>query len=217
MELGSGNGRWALALAPLVGQYEGVDFSKISLKIAKRAIKERGLDNVQFHHCPATDFSSDRQYDIIYFAGVTQYLDDNEIKMILDHLSPCFKPTTIIVERSTVRYKKREIRDRKTACYTIYRTPEEIKDIFAAFGFYMYYQKRSYRFLRGFKLLNRFIFRGPFIPLRHILAASIRITKPLSLYLMLWFSIIADIVWPAPWNKGNGSHDFFLFKREGIV
>ena len=38
LELGSGKGRWALVLAPLVGQYEGVDFSEISLKAAKCAV-----------------------------------------------------------------------------------------------------------------------------------------------------------------------------------
>ncbi len=214
LEMGSGDGRWAVILAPLIKQYEGVEFSEILVGIARRAAEKNGLKNVHFHQCSATEFSSEKQFDIIYFAGVTQYLDDDGIKQTLDNLAPCIKPTTVIVERSTLRYKKRETRLIKSKCYTIYRTPEEIKDIFAASGFRLYYQKRSYRFLRGFRLLNRFFFRGPLIPLRRVLAAFIRATKPFSLYPMLWFSVVADTVWPAPWNKGDGSHDFFLFKRD---
>jgi len=215
LEMGSGDGRWAVILAPLIKQYEGVEFSEILVETARQAAEKHGLENVQFRQCSVTEVSTaGEQYDVIYFAGVTQYLSDEEFKQALDNMAPSMKPTTVIVERSTVRYKKREVRNMKATCYTIYRTPEEIKDIFAASGFRLYYQNRSYRFLRGFNLLNRFFFRGPFAPLKHALAALIRTTKPFSLYPMLWFSVVADTVWPAPWNKGDGSHDFFLFKRD---
>ena len=218
LELGSGNGRWAPILAPLVAQYEGVDFSEILLRKAKRTAEENGLKNVHFHQCSVTEFSSDKQYDVIYFSSVIQYLSDDDVKKTLANLAPCIKPTTVIVECSTLRHKKREVRKRevqnKGTYFSIYRTPEEIIDIFAASGFRLYYQKRTYRFLRGARSLNRFFFRGPFVPLRIALAAFIRATRPFSLYSMLWFSVVADIVWPSPWNEGDGSFDYFLFKLD---
>ena len=205
LELGCGNGRWVVSLAPLVQNYTAVDFSQRALDIAQEDVEARGITNVEFHKCSVTEFSSDRLYDVIYFSGVSPHLEDDEIKRILDNLSPSCKPNTVIIDRSTVNYQEREINSTKNY-YAIYRKPIELDELFRAKGFQLSYQKRSYRFLRAshqlfFGPLNRIT---PFLVLR---------SRPLSFYVLLGISFVADLLHPIPFEGGNRSHDFFLFKR----
>jgi SAM-dependent methyltransferase len=214
LEIGCGTGRWALGLAPLVGRYEGVDFSELSLATAQYAVAARRLPNVQFHHCAAEEFKGTGPYDVVYFSAVTQYMSDEAVHRTLTNLCPCLTPTTVIVDRSTVRYKAREVREDEAVCRTIYRTPQEIADIYAAFGFRLCCQERSYRFLRGHASLKGLLFSKNTVPLYRAAIGLLRYTQPASLYLLLGVTLLADIVRPVPWDNGEGSHDFFLFRGE---
>ncbi|QPK63430.1 class I SAM-dependent methyltransferase [Methylomonas sp. LL1] len=205
LELGCGNGRWAVSLAPLVNHYTGIDFSETAIDIARECIKDIGLDNIVFYKIPAMEFQADKYFDIIYFSGVTQYLQDDEIIKILSNLKPYLKQSTIIIDRSTLNYKTREISDLQNY-YSIYRTPHELSELFNTFEFKKYYQQRSYRFLRGVRFLNR-------TPVINALCIVSDLAKPISYYLMYTISWIADHINPIPFEGGNRSHDFILFKR----
>ncbi|MBF0117640.1 MAG: class I SAM-dependent methyltransferase [Desulfobacterales bacterium] len=206
LDLGVGNGRWAISIAPLVKQYTGVDFSRKGLDIAQQNIDRMGLQNIKLHEYSITDYSDDELYDVIYLGGVSQFLEDDEIKKMLANLKPCLKPETVIIDRSTVNYKKREI-FKKPNYYAIFRTPDELRCLYGSIGFDLDYQKRSYRFLRGARLIRRLK------PLNNYLSLFILTFYPFSLFIMLWFSCFADILLPKPFEGGDRSHDFFLFKR----
>ena len=208
LELGCGNGRWALSLAPIVKHYTGVDFSRSALDIAQEDAQMAGLKNVELREQSILDFQGDRPYDIVYFSGVTQYLQDEEINKVLKNLAPHFKRNTVFIDRSTVNYREREILS-TAQYYSIFRTPRELNDIFSAFGFHIIYEKRSYRFLRGGRFVRSRYLLNILPPLAHF-------TRPVSYYVMLFFSFMADILSPKPFEGGDRSHDFLIFERNDI-
>jgi len=211
LELGCGNGRWALTLAPLVKHYTAVDFSRPALDIARQNISKAGLLNVDVREQSIVGFQGDRLYDVIYFGGVTQYLQDPEILQILGHLAPWMKPCTIIVDRSTICYQQRQINE-EGPYISIYRTPRELEHLFFSHGFRKIYQRRSYRFLRS-GLIGRV---KNLCPSRfRDWSVIVRRGAPLSFYMLLWITWAEDLLRPVPWAGGERSHDFFVFSKEG--
>ncbi|MGO8823214.1 MAG: class I SAM-dependent methyltransferase [Desulfomonilaceae bacterium] len=201
LELGCGNGRWIKSLAPLVKHYTGVDSDQEGITIAR----ERTLDitNVDIQELNIRDFRGDRSYDFVYFSAVSEYNEDNILHIVLENLSKWFTPTTIIVDRSTINYKQSSINREKNGCY-VYRTPQQIEDIYGKHGFVLQYTKRSYRPLR----LGRFLSKQPLEP---TLSRVIEVTQPVSFYVMLSLSFLADILHPTERTSLGISHDFFLF------
>jgi SAM-dependent methyltransferase len=205
LELGSGSGRWAVSLAPLVNHYTGVDLTHKAVVIAREAIAAQRISNAEFYEQSILDFKGNRPYDVIYFSGVSQYLENDQLQRVLDNLSPWMTPGTVIVDRSTISYRAREVVSRKDY-YAILRTSQEIRDIFRPYGFFLKYSKRSYRFLRG----ARFLLRPP---LDRILPQVVQLTAPASLWMMLGASFVIDHLHPIVYEGGNLSHDFLLFNR----
>jgi ubiquinone/menaquinone biosynthesis C-methylase UbiE len=205
LELGCGTGRWASSLAPLVKHYTGVDFSQSSLDIAQEDLDTHRIENVLLLKQSILDFKGERPYDVVYFSGVTQYIQEEDIGIILANIAPCLTEKTIIVDRSTVNYRKREEHSVKDY-FAIFRTPTDLEEIFVPYGFRLIYSKRSYRFLRGSSFLMA---KG----YKNFLLASVQLTRPFSYYLLLAMSLIADVVHPVQFEGGDRSHDFFIFKR----
>jgi SAM-dependent methyltransferase len=204
LELGSGNGRWAVSLAPVVAHYTGVDFTPRHIQVAREAVAAKGISNAEFREDSVLSFKGDRNYDVIYFGSVSQYLEDDQIHELLKNLSRWIAPSTIMVERCTVSYSAR-IEVRKADYFSNYRTPLELDGIFRMHGFSLCYYKRSYRILRGGRALRR--------RYEHVLPRYIWATAPLSLWIMLGMSWLADLVKPVPWPNPADSHDFLIFKQ----
>ncbi len=207
LELGSGNGRWITAIAPLVKHYDAVDFSHHAIEIARESIVSLNLNNVNLIEESVIDFYSSRKYDVIIFSGITQYLQDDEIRKIIRNISPCLTNNTIIIDRSTINYKKREILQSHDY-YSIFRTPSELQNIFSDFGFVLTYQKRSYTFLRGGKM---YLFK----PIYNIFLLFAKILGPFFFEFLHFFSLMADLIYPIPFEGGDRSHDFFIFRKMG--
>lgn len=207
LELGCGNGRWAVSLAPRVAHYTGIDVTPRALEIARDSVNALNIGNATFHEMSILDFKGDRPYDFIYFSSVSQYLDDQQIHQIMNNLARWIKTSTIIVDRSTLNYDGRQILERPDY-YSILRTSNELDHIFQAHGFSLAYYKRSYRFLRGARFLT-------LSPLNRLLPSIIQRTQPVSLYIMLFFSWLADTIKPKPnpFDDCGSSHDFLLFKQ----
>jgi ubiquinone/menaquinone biosynthesis C-methylase UbiE len=185
LELGCGTGRWIVSLAPMVNHYAGVDFNNKSLVIAKNEIDKLGISNVVLYNQSIVDFKGDRLYDIIYLSGVTQYIEDDQLFKVLINLKPFMKRSTIIIDRSTVNYKNRDM-IKTEKYYSIYRTFNELYMIYKKCGLRCGYIGKSYEYLRG-------------------------ITLP-SMYLMLIESRILNRLFPI--NR-DWEHVFFVFKRCG--
>ena len=76
-DAGSGSGRWAGFIAPLVGQLHCVDASSEALSVSKRNLEP--FSNVEFHQASAGDLPFDsRSMDFGYSLGVLHHLPDTQ-------------------------------------------------------------------------------------------------------------------------------------------
>lgn len=206
LELGSGNGRWALSLAPKVASYIGVDITPAAIELARQRVAEHGIRNTEFVCQSITEFQCDRTIDVVYFSGVSQYLDENDLRRVVERLSPSLSPDTWLVDRSTISVGELAIRDIREEYSSTLRTVPELKSIYGSMGFELVHQTPSYRPLRGGRLLSR-------KPWDQWLASAVSAASPISLNLMLSWSWLADIVLPIDIAKRGWSHDFLFFRR----
>jgi len=76
LDLGCGPGRWTIPLSFYCKKVVAVDY-----------IDEPdfwSLDNVEYHKQNILSFKTDEKFDIIFLAGVLQYLDDTDVQKILE-------------------------------------------------------------------------------------------------------------------------------------
>jgi len=206
LELGSGNGRWALTLGPSVRSYTGVDVTPHAVQIAREAVERHAIRNCSFQQASILDFRAEgKTYDLIYFSGVSQYLEDEQLDDVLGNVELATSRNTIIVDRSTINYGWRDT-VRRPGYFSILRTPEDLKQIFKKHGFELTYIKRSYRFLRGARFLLQ-------LPRINVLCSIINATRPLSLYTMLGVSALADSLRPHAVTNGDWDHVFLRFEK----
>jgi extracellular factor (EF) 3-hydroxypalmitic acid methyl ester biosynthesis protein len=64
--------------------FECVDYDKDAIEYSHNKVKEKGfLNNVVFHRDNAFKFKPSKQYDLIWSAGLFDYLDEKTFKMLL--------------------------------------------------------------------------------------------------------------------------------------
>jgi len=206
LELGSGNARWALSLAPRVGRYTAVDFSAAAMELARRRVAAARLANVDLVQKNIAEFVPDRPYDVVYFSGVTQYLSDAELAAALSNVRPWLRPGGRVVDRSTVGLKGRDVND-TGGYFSIYRTVAELEASFAGHGLRLLRRVRSYRPLRIPASLKR-------DRVLRLAAALAELTRPLSYHALHAATALADTIKPVPFEGGLHSHDFLVFGCE---
>jgi extracellular factor (EF) 3-hydroxypalmitic acid methyl ester biosynthesis protein len=78
--------------------FECVDYDKNAIEYSSNKVKEKGfLKKVEFHHENALKFRPSRQYDLIWSAGLFDYLDEKFFKMLLVRHLDFIKPGGEIV------------------------------------------------------------------------------------------------------------------------
>lgn len=208
LELGSGNGRWALSLAPGVASYIGVDITPRAVAIARARADENGLTNTEFICDSISNFRSNQVFDVVYFSGVSQYLDEPALTDLLAVLAPNIAADAWIVDRSTISTLADSVVDVHETFSSTLRTVPQLSAIYGRAGGELVRQCPSYRAFRGGHLLCR-------RPLEHWLAAAVRGVAPVSLHLMLAWSWIFDQFFPVDIVQRGWSHDFLFFRRTG--
>jgi len=64
--------------------FECVDYDKNAIEYSYNKVKEKGfLNNIEFHRDNALKFRPPRQYDLIWYAGLFDYLDEKTFKILL--------------------------------------------------------------------------------------------------------------------------------------
>lgn len=206
LELGSGNGRWALSLAPRVASYLGVDITPRAVEIALRRVAEHRIENAHFLCRSITEFQCNREVNIVYFSGVSQYLGTDDLRQVIEKLIPSMPSDAWLVDRSTISHGDHAIHDIRPEYSSILRTPNELQSIYGDLGFDLIERVQSYRPLRGGRLLSR-------NPIDRWLAPVVRATAPVSLNVMLAWSWLLDAIAPIDHVRRGWSHDFFFFRR----
>jgi SAM-dependent methyltransferase len=205
LELGSGNGRWAFSLAPLVAAYVGIDFSQSMIDAASRQTAELGLSNVTFHRVALQNYTPDQRFDVIHLSSVSQYLHDEDLKALLARLQGALKPKGIVVDRSTTRDRARLVLE--TGDYfAVYRTGAEIVALYREAGWTNYYRRPSYRVLTFPHVMRGRVAGRKF-------ARLVSVTAPFSFYLLRAWAAGTGTRFDRTSQLAEFSHDFFLFRR----
>lgn len=163
LEVGSGGGRWAFFLADKVGFIAGIDFSASMIKLAEQQRIEKNIDNVRFVHTDLLSFDDVQKFDLIYFSGVLQYINDDDVLASIQKAKMMLAPGGCIISRDTTQALKRVIMEGDYP--VIYRTIDEYKDVFASAGLRLDYCAPSYTLKRFSHFASR-ISRWPLMGYR---------------------------------------------------
>lgn len=136
LDIGCGNGRWYNSIRDYGLQYVGADFSPSLIAIAQEKYKEDKL--CQFYVNKADEISVDLldkekgMFSHVIISGVTLYLNDNEVKLMLKKISELTQQGTIIYLREPMANKSRLTLnnhwsdDLQSHYSAIYRTQQEL-------------------------------------------------------------------------------------------
>lgn len=96
LEIGCGTGSTAILHAPLVGSYEGVDFSKKMLGFANEKVKKSGLKNLKFTCQPIDDVArAPESVDMVIALNIIHLLPNH--KEVLADIYSLLKPGGVFV------------------------------------------------------------------------------------------------------------------------
>lgn len=92
LDLGCGWGTFAFALAPVVREVVGVDFSEKSVELCRRRAREEGVRNVTFQRADATETGLDSEsFDVVVAADLFEHLDPEQTRAALDESARVLK------------------------------------------------------------------------------------------------------------------------------
>ena len=142
LEIGCGLGRWADFFYDKCELYLGIDYVENLIEIAKKNYK---YDNCYFQVMSALDINIDEliikpPFDIIFIAGVLIYLNDEDIKKLINEINIMTSEKKIIYIRETISIigtrltlKDFYSEELKVDYNAIYRTEEELLEYFKEF------------------------------------------------------------------------------------
>ena len=154
LEVGCGGGRWAFFLADKVNQITGIDFSAEMIRLACSIQKARNINNVTFIASDLLALDTEEKYDVIYFSGVLQYIDDRDIGISLKKAEKMLTPGGVVITRDTVQLNSRVVGDDPTYP-VIYRTPAEYDSLFESCRFRLKESKSAHSVHRFNGVCNR--------------------------------------------------------------
>ena len=134
LDIGCGIGRWADTLIPICHKYVGTDFSNEMVKVARERFEHNNncsFINVSFQSVFENDNITQNKYDVVIIAGVSMYLNENDLKECYRNLSKILNKDAIVYIEESVGINQRltlnhiwseSLEDNYDA---IYRTREE--------------------------------------------------------------------------------------------
>lgn len=160
LEVGCGGGRWCFFLADKVNSVVGLDFSKKMIEIAEKGKARFKINNIEFFETDLLCYDSDKKFDLVYFSGVLQYLNDEDLRRTIEKAKDFLSPKGIIISRDTIQERRRV--ELKCEYPVIYRTIREYEELFLDAGFTMNYNALSYEPRRFSHFASR-LYSLPFI------------------------------------------------------
>lgn len=160
LEIGSGGGRWGFYFADKVASYTGLDISSEMIRISNEKRVKNRVDNINFICIDFLEFNPGVKYDVIYFSGVLQYMDDAIALASIVKARALLKENGVVISRDTIQSK---CRIEKNGDYpVVYRLAMEYVDIFKKAHFLLEYSHVSYAKKRFTKIASR-LYRLPVV------------------------------------------------------
>lgn len=212
LEYGCGAGRWALSLAPIASSYIGVDLSAVLLECARQDAIKSGYKHLTFIQSNIQDFIPEQNqlFDVMYTAGVLQYLNDYEIRTLLIKAREWLAEGGVFIDRSTVVMERERLNRQGNDYFSIYRTADEITSLFRTAGFKYVKQKRSYCYLQYPSVLRSRL-------IQRMIKVGIDYFPKITFHIMRYFSVFMEKIQGESGREADGikySHNFFIFTKE---
>lgn len=142
LEIGCGFGRWAELFHENCAEYLGIDFSENLISMAQEKYK---FENCHFQVMSILDININElivkpPFDIIFIAGVILYLNDEDLKTMINEINEIVSDNKIIYIRESVSFLDSRLtlkdfysNDLKSDYNAIYRTESELLSFFDEF------------------------------------------------------------------------------------
>lgn len=139
LEIGCGLGRWAEFFNDKCSEYVGIDYSENLIEIAK---KHYNFNNCHFEILSATEIDEENlplkgPYDIIFITGVIMYLNDEDIKIMIEKINKLIHSESILYIRESISVLDTRLtlkdfysEELESDYNVIYRTEEELLEFF---------------------------------------------------------------------------------------
>lgn len=141
LDLGSGTGHWALKFSPYASKIVAVEYSKKMLDISVQEANKNKIKNISFVNIAAQAYYENITFDFIFISGLLIYLNDRDIKLMLNNLKKMSRKGTILILRDgTSVYERYEIKNKYSEILKLnysatYRTVNEYISFFNDYGF----------------------------------------------------------------------------------
>lgn len=99
LDLGAGHCAWSIMFSRIVAHVDAVEYAHGMLELAKQNIAEHGIENIHLYHCAAQDFVSKWKYETVFISGLTIYLSDSELSVLLQRIKRYLPPGGRVVLR----------------------------------------------------------------------------------------------------------------------
>ena len=170
LEVGCGGGRWCFYFADSAEHVTGIDISDKMIALCKNIADEKQVHNVDFMAIDFLSLPEDNKYDLVYFSGVLQYIDDDTISKMLSKLGRLLQEHGVVLSRDTVQEKQRI---KKTGDYpVIYRTLQEYENLFNNADYEMVDTRLAYNNPRFSRVVDLLFYHPPVLGMGAALSMS---------------------------------------------
>ena len=102
VDLGAGNGRWSILLAPDVKNIVAVEYIEDFTKTIKSQAKEHGIKNIEILNLSGEEFIRDDFADVIFVSGLFVCLDEEQYAGTLANIEKTIKNNGILFLREPI-------------------------------------------------------------------------------------------------------------------
>ena len=180
MDLGCGEGRLTLALAPRVGRAVGFDLSTSLVARATEEARRQGLENTHFEARALGEPFGAERFDVVLLSGVLNYLDDAAAQGALERASEALVPGGLLFLRNNCANGRAFFRPAEAShAPTFHRTGTDYVALVAS--------RPELELLE-----ERFLFAplvAPNLVYYHVLPKALRDARPVNALLDAWFAL----------------------------
>ena len=134
VDLGGGVGLWSEYFSEQINKVTLVEREEKFIELAKQKINNK---NIEIIHSDVVDFNAnENSFDVVFISGVTLYLDDEYLLLLMNKVKNYLKPNGIFIHRDAYGINQKFLLDSKKSenlklhYSAVYRTRQEYDDVF---------------------------------------------------------------------------------------
>ena len=134
VDLGGGVGLWSEYFSKHINKVTLVEREEKFIELAKQKINNNSIEII---HSDVVDFNTkENSFDVVFISGVTLYLDDEYLLLLMNKVKNYLKPNGVFIHRDAYGINQKFLLDSKKSenlklhYSAVYRTRQEYDDVF---------------------------------------------------------------------------------------